>query len=281
MHVNGLRPGTPRKRGGGVILPASSDGRESDPGGSYGDVPSNAKFLVEDEVEIDSEPIICQVRSQSMFKVPLRLHTKAVDAIVDTAAEVTIISDRVYNSLSAPCRILKKVILNTAGRELKMNGFIVGPIRVTLGTQQFDENIYVAPIQDDMLLGLDFLRRHQALIDIPHSSIQIGEERIPMSSEMSGDLSVSKVVVTKTTVVPPNTVVRVPCTVDEEVSRGVFMVEGVEDLKVLIPDSVFFDSPVVQLSVVNLADKYHTLCQSDCVAQAQPVKLVPPVPPEL
>ncbi len=35
---NGMQPPTPRKRGGSMILPSSSDGREDDPGGLPGNV---------------------------------------------------------------------------------------------------------------------------------------------------------------------------------------------------------------------------------------------------
>jgi hypothetical protein len=39
---------------------------------------------------------------------------------------------------------------------MQMNGYIAGPFQVVLGTHQFSVEIYVAPIEEDMLLGLDF-----------------------------------------------------------------------------------------------------------------------------
>jgi hypothetical protein len=40
-----------------------------------------------------------------------------------------------------------------------MDGYIAGPFEVVLGTHQFSGEIYVAPIEEEMLLGLDFLER--------------------------------------------------------------------------------------------------------------------------
>jgi hypothetical protein len=38
-----------------------------------------------------------------------------------------------------------------------MNGYIAGPFQVVLGTHLFTVEIYVAPIEENVLLGLDFL----------------------------------------------------------------------------------------------------------------------------
>ncbi len=102
-----------------------------------------------------------------MCKVPVEVQGYRTSAIIDTAAEITIISDRVYHKLANPGSVIHKVTLNTAGRELQMKGFVVGPLTLTLGGQEFQENVYVAPIEDDMLLGLDFLRRHGLRLTFP------------------------------------------------------------------------------------------------------------------
>lgn len=42
-----------------------------------------------------------------------------------------------------------------------MKGFEVGPVSISLGSQVFTvEEVNVAPIDDNMLLGLDFLLEH-------------------------------------------------------------------------------------------------------------------------
>ncbi|KAH3801425.1 hypothetical protein DPMN_155075 [Dreissena polymorpha] len=94
-----------------------------------------------------------------MFRVEVKLNGLVIQAVVDTAAEVTLVSDRVIAQLSAKVPVLEQVLMKTAGRGLQMNGSIVGPVTIQLGDMVFKERVYVAPIEDYMLLGLDFLKK--------------------------------------------------------------------------------------------------------------------------
>ena len=44
--------------------------------------------------------VICQIRSVSQFTLKVQVSDKTVKAVVDTAAQVTIISDKVFNSIT-------------------------------------------------------------------------------------------------------------------------------------------------------------------------------------
>ncbi len=254
------------------LEPGKTTENEPDPG-------MGTSISEEGELGTLEEIIVCQIRSQSMFKIPVALQDYHTEAVVDTAAEVTLMSDKVYKKLANPGSVIKHVTLNTAGREMKMNGFVVGPMHISIGNQTFEENIHVAPIQNDMLLGLDFLRRHQALINIPESYIQIGGENIAMvcgKSDTTG-ASVSRVVVCKTMICPPNSLTKVPCSVNDFVGTPAFLVESCKD-NLLIPDTVFADTSQPVVNVLNLSDHHITVHKDDCVAHAQPVWVVPPTP---
>ena len=91
--------------------------------------------LVEEEQDPGSNSMsnweditICQLCSSSMLRVPVTLQDFKLQAVVDTAAEVTIISDSIFRELQPKPPYLKKVILHTAGRDLRMDGFVVGPV---------------------------------------------------------------------------------------------------------------------------------------------------------
>ena len=79
-----------------------------------------------------------------------------LQAVVDTAAQVTLVSEEFYKSLDPAPPIRKEVVMNTTGKGMQMNGYIAGPFQVVLATHQFSVEIYVSPIEK-MLLGLDFL----------------------------------------------------------------------------------------------------------------------------
>jgi hypothetical protein len=92
-----------------------------------------------------------------MFRVPVEVQGMQLQAVVDTAAQVTLVSEEFYKSLDPAPPIRKEVVMNTAGKGMQMNGYIAGPFQVVLGTHLFTVEIYVAPIEEEMLLGLDFL----------------------------------------------------------------------------------------------------------------------------
>ena len=96
-----------------------------------------------------SEPEIVKVqrlRSASQYNMAIQVEEKPIRAVVDSAAEVTIISDRVYKALKSPPNKLKDVKLLTAGRQMDMQGFVAGPVNLKIGDKWYQENVYIAPI---------------------------------------------------------------------------------------------------------------------------------------
>ena len=93
--------------------------------------------------------------------IPIRVQGITVDGIIDTASDVTIISDKVYNSLPVKPSIVKSIALHTAGRDMSMKGYLLEPMTIDIKGLQFNESLYVAPIEDPMLIGLDFMSKYQ------------------------------------------------------------------------------------------------------------------------
>ncbi|KAH3799082.1 hypothetical protein DPMN_152685 [Dreissena polymorpha] len=69
-----------------------------------------------------------------MFPVYVWVNGLVELAVVDTAAEVTLVSELVEAQL--PEEVLKHVYMRTAGRALQMNGSIVGPVTIQLGERE-------------------------------------------------------------------------------------------------------------------------------------------------
>lgn len=197
--------------------------------------------------------VICQVRSDSMFRINVTLGDGfVVQAVIDTAAEVTLVSDRVFEKIPGDIPVLEQVSVMTAGRELFMKGAIVGPIKIEIGGQSFTEKVYVAPIEDSMLLGLDFMRKHEIKIDIPRSTISIKDTIVSMNEEVASDsLKVAKIRVDKSMSIPPNSVALVPCSVETKLDT--FVVEG-EGVDLVVPMSVHAGERELRLAMLNLSD---------------------------
>lgn len=84
-----------------------------------------------------------------------------------------------------------------------MTGFEVGLVSISLGSQVFTvEEVYISPIDDNMLLGLDILLEHRMVVNMDTGNLEIGLERILMNSHLEGspsELKVEQVVVLKIT----------------------------------------------------------------------------------
>ena len=218
---------------------------------------------------------ICQLPSSSMLSVPVSLQDVKLLAVIDTAAEVTIISDSIFRELQPTPPYLKKVILHTTGRDLRMGGFVVGPVALKLGEITFPEAVYVAPIQDDMLLGLDFLLRHGVDIKLNDRCLAFrGKgQKVPIEVERMGTSKESQVkkvtLLEKTVKVPPNTVLRLQCKISDSLNDNIIEPEG--DLDVILPRSLHSAGSKPKVCLVNVTDSLVRLRQKQLVAKVFPV----------
>ena len=97
--------------------------------------------------------------------IPILEQGITVDGIIDTASEVTIISDKVYNSLPIKPSIVKSIALHTAGKDMSIERYLIEPITIDIKGLQFNVSLYVAPIEDAILIGLDFISKYQVEIN--------------------------------------------------------------------------------------------------------------------
>lgn len=97
---------------------------------------------------------IGKINDWNMYRVLVEVQRKTVLAIADTAAEVTLISEELDQGLEYPPPIVSETAMNTAGKGMQMNGYIVGPVSIKLGSQTFTSNVNVAPIFDDMFIDI-------------------------------------------------------------------------------------------------------------------------------
>ena len=114
--------------------------------------------------------------------IHIKLQDRSIKAVVDTAAIVTVISDEIYRGMKPEPPCLKATSLQTAGRDMKMAGLIVGPLLIKLGTVTFPAVVHVAPINNDMLLELDFLLKIGANINFKELHILVtgATEKVPL-----------------------------------------------------------------------------------------------------
>ena len=168
----------------------------NDKGENYQDVE------YEDNVVEFREFVIKRVQSASM-RVPMRVEGQDINAVLDTGAEVTVLSTKVFEGISKGGRpelgkaegTLK---LADTGTELTTEG--MAEVKINVGNQEIHWRVYVADISDDLLLGCDFVYEMNLTIH-PKKGILINDEWIKMNTKRSHNIS--QLLVHETTTVPP------------------------------------------------------------------------------
>ena len=206
--------GSAGRRENGSIYRTALDGRQfpPDPGkvdsGNQGDtiVGLRADQLPPD---IDKSSIITVRLSQSeSLIVPVTIDRLEVQAVVDCGAGACIMRKQLYEQLDLKPPFLRSVYLRGIGE-----GYIPGyqiKISVKVGSTIYNGTAFVTTMNDDFLLGLDFMKSTLCDILISESCIRIGGEKgekIPavLKRVESRDYEISRVVTARRVVVPAGT----------------------------------------------------------------------------
>ena len=90
---------------------------------------------------------------------------------------------------------------------------IVHPIRI--GSTEIVHPTWIADIQDECILGLDFLEPHECLVNLRNGTLQVGEEEIPLQKPaVVTTLTPCRAVLETTVILPPQSECVVPAKMD-------------------------------------------------------------------
>ena len=123
------------------------------------------------------------MQSPKSRKVRCKVNDIPIDAVVDTAAMVTIISNSVFERLDPKPPVIGSTLMKAAGENLTFSANLIGPVHFTTGSTTLKTHIFVGPITDDMLFGLELLKRVRAVIDIDKDLIRCNDETLPLNQE--------------------------------------------------------------------------------------------------
>ena len=131
--------------------------------------------------------------------------------LIDTGAAHSVLSFEVYNSLPASVKFSlsseNSAIALANGQQAKTYG--VGHVVMRLGNSEFQMHVIVAEIEDEGILGMDFLSQVDSRIDIATNQLSINGEVFDCSDFKNQPLS-SRCMVRRSTMIEPNTEVIVP-----------------------------------------------------------------------
>ena len=202
--------------------------------------------------------------------VPITVARRRVAAVVDSGAQVTLMSRRLGDQLEL--KRGKTIQLKNAQVGSTMEGVVIDHFGFQLGGRKYFTSIVVADIEDDFILGMDFMKHEECRINLAVDCLEMGNgDFIHAMMKVADDgqrYHVSRVMVEKRTKVAPGTVRFVKAKL-EHAADVKFALEPRQAGSLMIIPSLFEgDSPVIKVAVVNLGEKSASLPRNFHVAQA-------------
>lgn len=75
----------------------------------------------------------------------------------------------------------RHTFIHGAGRDMEMKTIVDAPVDIKIGSFNNPSEIYVAPIDNELLLGLDFLHRTNVVIEGSTNQFSINSEVLQRS----------------------------------------------------------------------------------------------------
>ena len=141
--------------------------------------------------------------------VPVHVNERKVPAVVDTAADVTIISMECARSIGINMDSTIPFLMKGAFIGTETEGRLIKNIQLKIGKHTYTWDLVIAPIHDDMLLGNDFLTHHGVTLNLMKNILLLGEDVIIAESKQNNSgykIPVSQVLLAESVTVPPNSV---------------------------------------------------------------------------
>ena len=194
-------------------------------------------------------------------------------AVVDTGADVSIISEHMYRRLKNPPHGSLEVKMHAAGENQTFTAKQIEPVNVRVGQNTLSRMLFVAPIKDDMLLGIDLLRALGAKVDVVNENLECNKQQVPLkrSSRIWDPGTNYSVKLLEKTKIPPNSELVIPIEVNTPVDTCMWL-EPKLDLPVLVASSVYGPTEKPLVSLVNTTDKQITLRKGVKVGILHPLK---------
>ena len=190
------------------------------------------------------------------IRVQCLIDSKSIRAVIDTAADVTVISESVYASLGSPT-LVRKTKLRSAAEGQTFTAKVTGPVKFQIGDTLLFHSLYVAPIHDDMLLGMDVLNQLKAKIDLGKGllTIPLTNDIVRLSYNVNpGDPGVSsKVYLHKHVKMFPFTEISIPVPV-KNLGPGFCILEPSDNLPAVIPSSLQVSTSSYLVNLVNMVN---------------------------
>ncbi|CAC5403371.1 unnamed protein product [Mytilus coruscus] len=123
--------------------------------------------------------------------------------VVDTGATLTLVSSKLYDMLTPLDKSylskVKTTVRSVCGNKLELRG--KDRFNLHFGPNMLQSEAVLTDLQVDGILGLDFMKRHNCLIDVKNGLFCIGDFKVDLCFQ--GSIGCYRVVASEAVVIPP------------------------------------------------------------------------------
>ena len=227
-----------------------------------------------------------------MYDCSFEIESHDVPTLVDCGTQCTVISEKFYSSLKILPKVTERVVLKTAEEDSGFVGKFIPKATLTFGNVNFSLSLYVGPIYDSPLLGLNFLLPTEAVIDLGKHTLTIkdnhGHEHTSAATIVSNaeqEHKVCRVMIDKCTVIPLQSKVLTTSKVEDipdDWNDKDAILQPLHPLtkNCMMPYAVVIGNLTVPITLINPTDKYvifkpktpvANLVQPECVFELDDV----------
>ena len=188
-----------------------------------------------------------------------------VKVVVNTATMITLVNEKLICGEEHGDE--RHVKLRGLGEQL-VYGRIVKNVHIKIGSQTITWDVCTAPLRDDVILGLNFLEAHKAVISLGAETVKINGELIQakLVANQKTETTSARILLHETSKIPPNSMMTVAVPLKEPI-RGNFIMEPVPITKVLIASSLRTGN-VCPVNLVNDSNQYMKIRKDTVLGKA-------------
>ena len=230
----------------------------------------------QEKENVDEEAVKVSGKRSSGLFVSACVNGKPLNSLVDTGATLTIISSRVWETVgnsSSTLNSFEQVISTASGNPIEVKGKTNVHIKVSKSSCYME--VIIADIDNEAILGLDFLERNNCKIDIAQGNLMIQDETIKL--DHVGYVGCSRIVAKDMVQIPPRSqrIIKASMT-DSTLEEGrLCIIEPAESFlekgSALVAKSLSYSQNEIPVRVMNITDEMCQIYPGTNIAKASSV----------
>ncbi|MES9881487.1 MAG: retropepsin-like aspartic protease [Sedimenticola sp.] len=212
--------------------------------------------------------------------IDVSVNGSITEAVVDTAAMVTLVSESFFKSLSCGNSPLGETVLLQGISDHPAQGRFYEGLNIRIGNKNHKWKVCVTPMTDNLILGIDFLTEFSCIVDLGKNIMIMGGQFIPAKLKIAPDntpIKVSRVHCTQRQTIPPQSVAFVKGKLSVPI-EDTHVFEPLPQKEGILASSVFAKGNELTVKFINISDKYRSIKKGSILGLSEPCSLLPDTP---